>query len=1110
MLRFGSVAILSVVCVAAIAASFDLTRDINVTGVPIEARPDFLGVVGTRVVFTATEPSSGREVYASDGTSAGTIKLREFGAGQSGVSARAVGPAGDYLTFVVDSNSSGLSSTLWTTDGTAANTIAIRSFADRDVHWLGQLADRTALLVAEQSLWRTDGTSVGTVKLNSGVRPSAAQGSTVIIGTRLYYLAFNSNLVLELWETDGTVAGTRPVYRVPDGLNLRLDQIGSAGDRLLVATSGNESALHEVDALSGTLVKLAGGLDAVPSLAARSNAGNVAVFYAGLRVWRSDGTVGGTFPVTASGQWSEATHALRLIAVGTRVVFPYRPPSGNQQLWVTDGTVPGTSLLYEYMPGASTAVWPIAGDGAVAYVAVISSGLTSNAALIRTDGTSAGTRLLEFEDPVESFAPEGAKPTDAFILGSRVVVTVLETVRVNNIVDSAPRLYVTDGSTELVRIFTGDRGGAHAASPVLAGNTLFYSASRAGSGLELWATDGTTAGTRLPREIAPQFANAGSSPSDFARLGNFLLFSADDDANGRELWRTDGTMTGTTLITDINPGSASSTPQQLIPANGLVYFRARSTPGEGGAPWMVWRSDGTASGTFPLFSDRLASDLSIPMCPRWGDALGNRFAFPLYDTLLSKWFVYATDGTVAGTHAVAEFPEEVDESARPCNVTSIGDRLVFSFAEGQDIEPWTTDGTPAGTYRLANAWAGGASVTPDTVFARIGNSAVFAARTPTATGEVSERLWRTDGTTAGTYPLVEERTGQAPMALNPPVRFGTRVLFSGASVMDSIGTTGPGGLFITDGTPAGTQLLRASLDLHGDVPIAAGGGRAYFSARDESSNAIWVTDGTAAGTRVVTEVLVGGGTGDPGFVADGPVLYFVNLTADGARELWMSDGTKSGTRRLAPLAAANVGLENRVSITTLVPGRPFAVTVDPSYGTELFAVSNVRPVAVPDAVRVASGSTATIPVTLNDSDPDGAINRAGVHVTASPASGTAEPIDGGSVRYAPRSGFTGTDTFQYAVIDEWGGVSSSATVTVTVDAPPAPPPPPSPSPPPASSGGGGGSGGGGAIDLLWLLALTGTLLERSRRVLSDEWQATARGAADATRAAWTGDAAAGV
>jgi ELWxxDGT repeat protein len=1078
LLRCGSVAILSVVCIAAIAASFDLTRDINVTGVPIEARPDFLGVVGSRVVFTATEPSSGRELYASDGTSAGTVMLREFGAGQSGVSARPVGPAGDYLTFVVDSNSIGLSSTLWTTDGMAANTIAIRAFADRDVQWLGQLADRTALLVAEQSLWRTDGTSAGTVKLNSDVRPSAALGSTVIVGSRLYYLAFNSNLALELWETDGTVAGTRVVYRVPDGLNVHLEQIGSAGDRLLLATSGSESALHAVDAISGALVKLAGGLDTVPSLAMRSSAGQVAVFYAGSRVWRSDGTVGGTFPITPIGQRFEPTDALRLIAVGTRVVFPYRPQSGNRQLWVTDGTVPGTSLLYEYMPAASSAVWPIAGDGAVAYVAAVATGLTSNAALIRTDGTSAGTRLLEFEDPVESFAPDGSKPTDAFMLGSRVVVTVRETVRVDNIIDSAPRLYVTDGSTELVRIFTGDRGGFDAAAPVLAGNTLFYSASRAGSGLELWATDGTEAGTRLPREIALQFANAGSNPTNFARLGDFLLFSADDGAHGRELWRTDGTMTGTILITDLNPGSASSTPQHLIPANGLVYFRARSTAGVGGPPWMVWRSDGTASGTFPLFTDRLALDLSIPMCPHWGDALGDRFAFPLYDTVLAKWFVYATDGTVDGTHAVAEFPEEVDESARPCNVTSIGDRLVFSFAEDQDIEPWTTDGTTAGTYRLANAWADGASVTPDTVFARIGNSAVFAARTPTATGEVSARLWRTDGTTAGTYSLVEEQTGQAPIVRSSPVRFGDQVLFSGVSILDSNGTMGAGGLFITDGSSAGTQLVRGGIDLQGEVPIAAGAGRAYFSAHDESSNAIWVTDGTAAGTRVVTEVLVGGGTGDPGFVADGPVLYFMNSTPDDARELWMSDGTKTGTRRLAPVAAANAGPEYRVSITVLLPGRPVVVTADPSYGNELFAVTNVQPVAVPDGVRVTSGSTATIPVTLNDSDPDGAINLSGVYVTASPTNGTAEVMEGGSIRYTPRSGFTGTDEFRYAVIDEWGGVSSPATVAVTVDAPPAPPPPP-PSPPPASSS--GGSGGGGAIDLLWLLALTGALRCRGAR-----------------------------
>ena len=65
----------------------------------------------------------------------------------------------------------------------------------------------------------------------------------------------------------------------------------------------------------------------------------------------------------------------------------------------------------------------------------------------------------------------------------------------------------------------------------------------------------------------------------------------------------------------------------------------------------------------------------------------------------------------------------------------------------------------------------------------------------------------------------------------------------------------------------------------------------------------------------------------------------------------------------------------------------------------------------------------------NDTDADG--EPLTVTSMTRPASGTAKIRPDGSIRYRPRGGFTGTDTFTYTVSDGKGGLDT-ATVTVTV------------------------------------------------------------------------------
>jgi large repetitive protein len=97
------------------------------------------------------------------------------------------------------------------------------------------------------------------------------------------------------------------------------------------------------------------------------------------------------------------------------------------------------------------------------------------------------------------------------------------------------------------------------------------------------------------------------------------------------------------------------------------------------------------------------------------------------------------------------------------------------------------------------------------------------------------------------------------------------------------------------------------------------------------------------------------------------------------------------------------------------------------------------PNAIDDSVTARSGNSVIIPVTGNDWDPDGdAIAVFAVQPTGHAAT---DVVNGTSVAYFPDPGFSGTDTFQYTIVDEHGN-AASANVTVQLLAPGSPNQPP--------------------------------------------------------------------
>src|SRR5262249_40601189 len=174
-------------------------------------------------------------------------------------------------------------------------------------------------------------------------------------------------------------------------------------------------------------------------------------------------------------------------------------------------------------------------------------------------------------------------------------------------------------------------------SPVLCNGSVYFVGHDAGSGDEVWKSNGTAAGTSLVKDINP---GPGSSfTGGLIALGGALYFDADDGVHGYSLWKSDGTQAGTQLT---KPGVYVAAPNTIGEANGMVFF-AGVDDAHGSE---LWRSDGTEAGT-ALVKDINPLILTIASFPEWlTEVAGRVFFFAFNGNDRELW---VSDGTAAGT-----------------------------------------------------------------------------------------------------------------------------------------------------------------------------------------------------------------------------------------------------------------------------------------------------------------------------------------------------------------------------------------------------------------------------------------------------------------------------
>jgi ELWxxDGT repeat protein len=238
------------------------------------------------------------------------------------------------------------------------------------------------------------------------------------------------------------------------------------------------------------------------------------------------------------------------------------------------------------------------------------------------------------------------------------------------------------------------------------------------------------------------------------------VFVATDPEHGLELWVTDGTSAGTRRVMDIWPGQVSGSPEWLTPlGDGRVLFAA-SAPGTGRE---LWTTDGTEAGT-RMVANLAADTPGQGIGPLTGIG-GGRAVFSARDG--SGTSLYITDGTAAGTVVVPAARGQVSQVLG--NAAPLGDtRTVFCVWDNvTGSEPWVTDGTPEGTHLLKDIQPGRSYFDAEGSwpgeFTALGAGKV-AFRTRDARN--GHEVWLTDGTLEGTVRVTGPEHGLSDWALN--------------------------------------------------------------------------------------------------------------------------------------------------------------------------------------------------------------------------------------------------------------------------------------------------------------------------------------------------------
>ncbi|WP_175516907.1 hypothetical protein [Planctomicrobium piriforme] len=447
-----------------------------------------------------------------------------------------------------------------------------------------------------QSLFRSDGTAAGTQIIQEGSQGFVSPTIVPVTG-RLFFLSGNTDgLASDLWtmatplsapEYVGNFAGVREVASAAQNLYLTG---GSGGSVWSIDASLHATHLGD---FSGLGQGFPNAYQLTPVGSQMYFIGTQGAVDIQQKLWTTDGTVQGTHSISVTPDDPDHGQLNTLISSGGQLYFTretknglgestgiqlflYNSPNSTAQLTQQSPTYPGLNIEASPFGGAFDSI--VAGN--VFYF--FANDDINGTRLWAAGGTS--PHIVQYANPLE--------PLSNF-QGFTVVDDQLF-FRADSPLRQAALWVVSPGGT--ISLVRDGLTLTDATRMTASGGRLWFSASSAESGAEVWTSDGTPAGTFQAGESQPltEYGGGvvGSSPSFLASTGTRLFYSATSIFNGgspgNELWTMDISTLGQPPVA----GDLSLTIPNYAPIGAVVGQVTASDPDGGTLSYVLVTNTG--------------------------------------------------------------------------------------------------------------------------------------------------------------------------------------------------------------------------------------------------------------------------------------------------------------------------------------------------------------------------------------------------------------------------------------------------------------------------------------------------------------------------------------
>lgn len=740
--------------------------------------------LNNQIIFSAIRDSDeGQELWSYNSVTQRSTLLKDIWPGHmSGISdAPYFNKINNKIYFIASNNSS--YNQIWETDGTVAGTQKVKDLTS-SYETIAQVAGNKLFIFSnnilsvydpvnnELTVLKTFEYTSGTMKLET-------------FNNQLFLAANDGVSGKEIWKSDGTVAGTTLLKDIAIGNGSSI----SNDFKILTLNNGkfyfiaNTTTGYQLYESNGTTT---GTIALMPTQSIYelngASAGNYFVFVGfdssngGIEPWVSDGTVLGTKllkDILPGNSSSMAINNSKFFKFNNKIYFDSNSngidPSYGNFIWETDGTPAGTVLfntptnnvlygvssdaqhLILTKPNEWSRFWIANGNSAQTFE-ITQVGMPSNNSFVDLNSkiyltgnnTKYGTELFSF-NPVSNEVVlasdishySSSSPHSYGLLNDNLIFIASDRefnnqfYKRNKITQQITRISNFTGGTSSVGIFTDFND-----TFVKVGNYFYTKNNTANFRSVFYRTDGTSVNTVM---IPTPETTTNDVAMHINLNDNALLFAGYNNITGTELWKIDNNSNVPVLVKDIstdNMGSMYNTDPKATVLNGFAYFVAKENGKSG-----IWKSDGTSANTLKAiqYNFQDGSDGNIKIV----GSLNNKL---LYSTRkenfnnTSNTELFASNGDQVSS-VLLKSHSDLYGSANISNETEIfNDKLFYAVT-----------GYPSGLYSTDGTIAGSTEVSPINFFGNVqlkkcGNQLFF-------TNNNGTQLWRTDGTNTGTITL---------------------------------------------------------------------------------------------------------------------------------------------------------------------------------------------------------------------------------------------------------------------------------------------------------------------------------------------------------------------